>query len=54
MNANATPYTRGAQLPAILQQRIVILDGAMGTMIQRYKLGRRVFVGNLLPIIPKT
>ena len=32
------PYTRGAALPAILRQRIVILDGAMGTMIQRYKL----------------
>ena len=34
----ARPYTRAAQLPAILAQRIVILDGAMGTMIQRYKL----------------
>ena len=32
------PYTRGAQLPEIMRQRIVILDGAMGTMIQRYKL----------------
>lgn len=31
-------YTRAAVLPALLQQRIVILDGAMGTMIQRYKL----------------
>ena len=27
-------YTRAAALPQILQQRIVILDGAMGTMIQ--------------------
>lgn len=36
--ALAAPYTRGAQLPALLQQRILILDGAMGTMIQRYKL----------------
>ncbi len=34
----ALPYTRAAQLPAILAQRIVVLDGAMGTMIQRYKL----------------
>ena len=33
-------YTRGAALPQILQERIVILDGAMGTMIQRYKLER--------------
>jgi len=37
MNAPTT-FTRGAQLPDILQQRIAILDGAMGTMIQRYKL----------------
>ena len=35
----ALQYTRAAQLPAILAQRIVILDGAMGTMIQRFKLG---------------
>jgi 5-methyltetrahydrofolate--homocysteine methyltransferase len=35
---NETRYTRAAALPEILQQRIVILDGAMGTMIQRYKL----------------
>jgi 5-methyltetrahydrofolate--homocysteine methyltransferase len=34
----ASTYTRATQLPALLQQRIVILDGAMGTMIQRYKL----------------
>jgi 5-methyltetrahydrofolate--homocysteine methyltransferase len=32
------PYTRGAALPELLKQRILILDGAMGTMIQRYKL----------------
>ena len=25
-------------IEALLQQRILILDGAMGTMIQRYKL----------------
>ena len=31
-------YTRAAQLPALLAQRILILDGAMGTMIQRFKL----------------
>ena len=31
-------YTRGKELPAILEQRIAILDGAMGTMIQRFKL----------------
>jgi 5-methyltetrahydrofolate--homocysteine methyltransferase len=32
------PYTRATELPEIMRQRIVILDGAMGTMIQRYKL----------------
>ncbi|MFN9708483.1 MAG: homocysteine S-methyltransferase family protein [Burkholderiales bacterium] len=31
-------YTRAQVLPEILSQRIVILDGAMGTMIQRYQL----------------
>ena len=31
-------YTRGQQLPALLEQRILILDGAMGTMVQRFKL----------------
>jgi 5-methyltetrahydrofolate--homocysteine methyltransferase len=32
------PYTRAASLPKLLRDRILILDGAMGTMIQRYKL----------------
>jgi 5-methyltetrahydrofolate--homocysteine methyltransferase len=36
---NAPAYTRGQALPAILKSRIAILDGAMGTMVQRYKLG---------------
>jgi 5-methyltetrahydrofolate--homocysteine methyltransferase len=31
-------YTRGAALAAILSQRIAIIDGAMGTMIQRHRL----------------
>lgn len=31
-------YTRGQALPDLLEKRIVILDGAMGTMIQRFKL----------------
>ena len=34
----ALHYTRGQALPEILQSRIAILDGAMGTMIQRFKL----------------
>jgi 5-methyltetrahydrofolate--homocysteine methyltransferase len=34
-----------AQLAAMLAQRILILDGAMGTMIQRYKLGEVEYRG---------
>ena len=45
MNA-ALAYTRGAELPALLAQRIVIIDGAMGTMIQRYKLGEADYRGS--------
>ncbi len=42
---SAAPFTRGAALPALLAQRIVIIDGAMGTMIQRHKLGEADFRG---------
>jgi 5-methyltetrahydrofolate--homocysteine methyltransferase len=38
-------YTRGGALAAVLQQRIAIIDGAMGTMIQRYKLHEADFRG---------
>ncbi|MEJ8822100.1 homocysteine S-methyltransferase family protein [Variovorax humicola] len=38
-------YTRGQALPAILAQRIAILDGAMGTMIQRFKLNEAQYRG---------
>ena len=38
-------YTRAKQLPAILAQRIAILDGAMGTMIQRFKLNEEQYRG---------
>lgn len=31
-------YTRAQGLPALLRQRIVLIDGAMGTMIQRFRL----------------
>jgi len=44
MKAQPT-LTRGAELPALLEQRIVIIDGAMGTMIQRHKLGEADFRG---------
>ncbi|MCA3209588.1 homocysteine S-methyltransferase family protein [Cupriavidus sp.] len=39
------PYTRAASLPRLLRERILILDGAMGTMIQRYKLGEAEYRG---------
>jgi 5-methyltetrahydrofolate--homocysteine methyltransferase len=38
-------YTRGQALPALLASRIAILDGAMGTMIQRYPLTEADFRG---------
>lgn len=38
-------YTRAQQLPALLAQHILILDGAMGTMIQRFKLSEAQYRG---------
>ena len=46
-------YTRGAALPAILAKRIAIIDGAMGTMIQRYKLAEADFRNESLKDHPK-
>ena len=43
--SHALHYTRAAELPAILAKRIAILDGAMGTMIQRFKLGEAQYRG---------
>jgi 5-methyltetrahydrofolate--homocysteine methyltransferase len=47
------PFARGAALPALLKQRIVIIDGAMGTMIQRYKLGEADYRGARFKDHPK-
>ncbi|MEY2689282.1 MAG: hypothetical protein RL375_3481 [Pseudomonadota bacterium] len=44
----AATYTRGQALPAVLASRIAILDGAMGTMIQRYPLTEADFRGTRL------
>ncbi len=52
MNPTLT-YTRGAALPALLARRIVIIDGAMGTMIQRYKLGEADYRGERFVDHPK-
>ncbi len=38
-------YTHGAEFARLLAQRILILDGAMGTMIQQYKLSEMDFRG---------
>lgn len=38
-------YTRGAAFARAIGERIMILDGAMGTMIQRYKLSESDFRG---------
>jgi 5-methyltetrahydrofolate--homocysteine methyltransferase len=38
-------YTRGQALPGLLEQRIAILDGAMGTMIQRFRLSEEQYRG---------
>ncbi|WHZ09853.1 MAG: 5-methyltetrahydrofolate--homocysteine methyltransferase, N-terminal domain [Burkholderiaceae bacterium] len=38
-------YTRAQALPGILSQRILILDGAMGTMIQQLKLDEAQYRG---------
>jgi len=41
----APTYTRAQALPEILSRRIAILDGAMGTMIQRFRLGEAQYRG---------
>ena len=41
-------FTRGAALADVLQRRIAVIDGAMGTMIQRYKLSEADFRGERL------
>jgi 5-methyltetrahydrofolate--homocysteine methyltransferase len=46
-------YTRAQQLPAILAQRIAILDGAMGTMIQRFKLTEEQYRGERFKDFPR-
>ena len=46
-------YTRAQALPAILENRIAILDGAMGTMIQRFKLSEADYRGERFKDFPK-
>ncbi len=49
----APAYTRAQALPEILKTRIAILDGAMGTMIQRFKLAEADYRGERFKDFPK-
>jgi 5-methyltetrahydrofolate--homocysteine methyltransferase len=53
MPTNPNVYTRGGALAEIMKQRIAIIDGAMGTMIQRYKLGEADYRGERFAAHPK-
>jgi 5-methyltetrahydrofolate--homocysteine methyltransferase len=46
-------YTRAQTLPDILSRRIAVLDGAMGTMIQRFKLTEADYRGTRFADHPK-
>jgi 5-methyltetrahydrofolate--homocysteine methyltransferase len=46
MTASPRPYTRGTALPDLLRSRIAIIDGAMGTLIQRHRLAEADFRGS--------
>ncbi|MDU0810741.1 MAG: homocysteine S-methyltransferase family protein [Burkholderia sp.] len=45
-------YTRSEQLPFLLKKRIIILDGAMGTMIQRLNFDEDAYRGTLFHDLP--
>lgn len=42
---NRPTYTRASVLPNLLDHRILVLDGAMGTMIQRFRLSEAHYRG---------
>src|SRR5690349_25051686 len=44
---------RSAELRELLERRILVIDGAMGTMIQRYKLEEADFRGKRFADSPK-
>ena len=46
-------YTRAQDLPAQLAERIVVMDGAMGSMIQRFKLTEAQYRGERFRDFPK-
>src|SRR5215467_13129825 len=49
----STQVTRAEQLESLLRQRIVVLDGAMGTMIQAHKLDEAAFRGERFKTWPR-
>jgi 5-methyltetrahydrofolate--homocysteine methyltransferase len=49
LSTSAAPLTRASRLallPSLLRQRILVLDGAMGTMLQRHRLDESAFRGD--------
>ncbi|MCZ8234078.1 MAG: homocysteine S-methyltransferase family protein [Inhella sp.] len=48
----AHPYSRAQALPALLRQRIVLLDGAMGTMIQSKGMDEAMYRGDRFSDLP--
>ncbi len=53
MTAATPAYTRGAALARLLHERIVVIDGAMGTMLQGLALGEADFRGERFKDHPK-
>src|SRR5829696_686631 len=52
----APPFTRASRLerlPGLLAERILVLDGAMGTMLQRHRLSEEDFRGERFADHPK-
>ncbi len=52
----ASPFTRSsrlARLEALLAERILVLDGAMGTMLQRHRLDEAAFRGKRFAAWPR-
>ena len=53
-NGSNLVFTRGGELPALLNDRILILDGAMGTMLQRNNFSDEDFRGERFKDFPVT
>ena len=51
---NASRVARTSRLPDLLRERILVLDGAMGTMIQTHELDEAAFRGDRFATIRAT